>query len=49
MLAEQWSSMVWPASKSAVNDPETGATRDTLVQVGKASVSIPNGFVSITA
>lgn len=38
--------MVWPASPSAVHNPDTGVEKETLVNVGKASVEVPSGFVS---
>ena len=38
--------MVWPASASAVHNPDTGVKKDTLIEVGKASVEVPSGFVS---
>jgi probable 2-oxoglutarate dehydrogenase E1 component DHKTD1 len=38
--------MVWPMSKSANYNPDTGVEKDTLLKVGKASVAIPSGFVS---
>lgn len=47
MLQQQWAGLVWPASQEAVRNPETGVYRETLVKVGKASVNVPEGFVSI--
>jgi probable 2-oxoglutarate dehydrogenase E1 component DHKTD1 len=47
MLQEQWNGMVWPASKEASDDPVTGVNRDILVNIGKASVMVPDGFVSV--
>ena len=38
--------MVWPASKEAVFNPETGLEKETLLNVGRASVQVPDGFVS---
>ncbi|KAK1228005.1 hypothetical protein PQX77_008968 [Marasmius sp. AFHP31] len=45
MLQEQWSDMVWPASGKATGDPDTGVDKDTLITVGKASITVPEGFV----
>lgn len=45
MLQEHWSGMVWPASKEAIRNPDTGLERQTLETVGKASVAVPEGFV----
>lgn len=46
LLKNQWSGMVWPASKEANMFPDTGVDEDTLVNVGKASVTLPvDGFV----
>ena len=47
MLQDQWSGMVWPASPEAVRDPQTGVAREVLEQVGRASVTVPNGFVRV--
>lgn len=47
MLHKQWNGLVWPASEDAVGDPETGVDPATLVNVGKASVDVPEGFVSV--
>ncbi|KZT04533.1 dehydrogenase E1 and transketolase domain-containing protein 1 [Laetiporus sulphureus 93-53] len=44
ILQEQWSGMVWPASSAAVRDPETGVGHDVLQHVGRASVTVPEGF-----
>ncbi|KAI9062004.1 dehydrogenase E1 and transketolase domain-containing protein 1 [Trametes sanguinea] len=44
VMQGQWKGMVWPASKEAVWDPETGVERDTLKRVGRASVTVPEGF-----
>ena len=46
MLQGQWKGLTWPGSKDAVRDPETGVDQETLQQVGRASVSVPEGFVS---
>lgn len=46
MLQQQWAGLVWPASQEAVRNPETGVDQETLVKVGKASVDVPEGFVS---
>jgi probable 2-oxoglutarate dehydrogenase E1 component DHKTD1 len=42
----KWTEMVWPTSSSAVSNPDTGVAKETLIQVGKASVEVPAGFVS---
>ena len=41
-----WSGMVWPASEEARHDPETGVDRTVLERVGRASIAVPEGFVS---
>ncbi|KAF8873445.1 ribonucleotide reductase [Gymnopilus junonius] len=48
MLQEQWSGMVWPASEAAVHDPATGVNRAVLDRLGRASVAVPEGFVSFS-
>ncbi len=48
MLQEQWAGMVWPISKGAVQSPDTGVDKDILIRVGKASVQVPQGFVSFS-
>lgn len=40
-----WSDLVWPTDARAVVHPGTGVKRDVLVEVGKQSVSVPDGFV----
>ena len=40
------SGMVWPASEKAKLDPETGVDRTILERVGRASIAVPEGFVS---
>jgi probable 2-oxoglutarate dehydrogenase E1 component DHKTD1 len=42
----KWTEMVWPTNSSAVPNPDTGVVKETLLQVGKASVEVPTGFVS---
>ncbi|KAJ7695948.1 dehydrogenase E1 and transketolase domain-containing protein 1 [Mycena rosella] len=44
MLEKQWTGMVWPASSAAERNPETGVEPEQLKDVGRASVSIPDGF-----
>ncbi|KAI0312699.1 dehydrogenase E1 and transketolase domain-containing protein 1 [Amylostereum chailletii] len=44
MLEEQWKGMVWPGSKNAVKNPDTGVSRAVLEKVGRASVTVPEGF-----
>jgi len=47
MLEGQWAGMVWPASAGARWDPETGVEGNVLRRVGRGSVAIPDGFVSL--
>jgi probable 2-oxoglutarate dehydrogenase E1 component DHKTD1 len=49
MLEGKWSELVWPNSESAKHEPDTGVERDTLIEVAKASVTLPEDFVSFTA
>ena len=42
----EWAGMVWPASEEAKHDPETGVDRAVLERVGRASIAVPEGFVS---
>ena len=49
MLEQQWSEMVWPASSDAIRSPTTGMDTGTLGMVGRASVAVPDGFVSSQA
>ncbi|EIM89258.1 dehydrogenase E1 and transketolase domain-containing protein 1 [Stereum hirsutum FP-91666 SS1] len=44
MLKDQWSSMVWPASSEAQNDPDTGVEKGVLESVGRASVKVGENF-----
>ena len=44
-LEGQWSSMVWPASKEADSNPDTGVDIKTLEHIGKASVTVTDDFV----
>ena len=37
--------MVWPSGPEAEHEPITGLEVDELVQVGKASVTLPETFV----
>ena len=46
-LAGKWKEMVFPCSKGAVHDPETGVDAKILQTVGEASIRTPEGFVSI--
>lgn len=45
MLQGKWSQMVWPATSSAEHQPATGVASETLKEVGKASVTLPDSFV----
>ncbi|KAG6816029.1 hypothetical protein H0H87_009275 [Tephrocybe sp. NHM501043] len=47
MLQAQWSGMVWPGSEDAIYDPQTGVQEETLKAVGRASVAVPDNFVSL--
>jgi probable 2-oxoglutarate dehydrogenase E1 component DHKTD1 len=40
--------MVWPASAEADFNPETGVWKEWLVKIGRASVDVPEVFVSIS-
>lgn len=44
---KQWTPVVWPASTQANGNPETGLESMTLTKVGKASVEVPDNFVSL--
>ncbi|KAJ7288209.1 Transketolase, pyrimidine binding domain-containing protein [Mycena rebaudengoi] len=45
MLGGQWWGMVWPADASAAErSPETGVEQDLLKNIGRASVTVPEGF-----
>jgi 2-oxoglutarate dehydrogenase complex dehydrogenase (E1) component-like enzyme len=46
MLEKQWAGMVWPTSATAERNPATGVEQELLKDVGRASVNIPEGFVS---
>jgi probable 2-oxoglutarate dehydrogenase E1 component DHKTD1 len=46
MLEGKWSKLVWPNSEAASHEPDTGVDRDVLVKVAKASVTLPEDFVS---
>jgi probable 2-oxoglutarate dehydrogenase E1 component DHKTD1 len=41
------SDLVWPTDARAAVNPDTGVEREVLVEVGKRSVSVPDGFVGI--
>ena len=43
----EWAGMVWPAHEEARHDPETGVDRTVLERVGRASIAVPEGFVSL--
>ncbi|KAH8085477.1 dehydrogenase E1 and transketolase domain-containing protein 1 [Cristinia sonorae] len=45
MLEKQWSGLKWPRNaSSAERNPDTGVEREILSGVGKASVTVPEGF-----
>jgi probable 2-oxoglutarate dehydrogenase E1 component DHKTD1 len=46
MLEGKWSELVWPNSELAKHEPDTGVERNTLIEVAKASVTLPEDFVS---
>lgn len=41
--------MVIPKSSEAIRDPETGVAEEMLKRVGKASVEVPERFVSVSS
>lgn len=45
VLQAQWKGMVWPAAEKAEHDPATGIAHEVLERVGRASVTVPSGFV----
>ncbi len=45
MLQNQWKGIVWPADETAERDPPTGVARTMLEKIGRASVTVPSGFV----
>jgi len=45
MLQGQWIGIVWPADEIADRDPKTGVLRTVLENIGRASVTVPSGFV----
>ena len=45
MLQGQWKGLVWPASEQAEHDPTTGVAQEVLEKAGRASVTVPPGFV----
>jgi probable 2-oxoglutarate dehydrogenase E1 component DHKTD1 len=45
MLQGQWMDIVWPADEIADRDPPTGVVRTVLENIGRASVTVPSGFV----
>jgi hypothetical protein len=46
LLDGKWKGYAWPASDQAEHNPDTGVAKDVLIEVGKASVTLPEGFVS---
>ncbi|EPQ50911.1 2-oxoglutarate dehydrogenase, E1 component [Gloeophyllum trabeum ATCC 11539] len=40
----RWKDTVWPAGESALWDPETGLDAHSLKAIGRASVTVPEGF-----
>lgn len=47
MLQGHWKGIVWPADETAERDPLTGVARTVLENIGRASVTVPSGFVSL--
>ena len=47
MLQGKWSKLVWPNSDAAKHELDTGVDRELLTEVAKASVALPDNFVSI--
>ena len=45
MLQGQWMGVVWPADEIADREPPTGVVRTVLEPIGRASVTVPSGFV----
>lgn len=46
MLEKQWTGLVWPKdAKEEERFPDTGVSQDVLLDIGKASVQLPEGFV----
>jgi probable 2-oxoglutarate dehydrogenase E1 component DHKTD1 len=45
MFQGQWKGLVWPASEEAEHVPATGVARKVLEKAGRASVTVPAGFV----
>nr|XP_019012250.1 oxoglutarate dehydrogenase (succinyl-transferring), E1 component [Kwoniella pini CBS 10737]OCF51031.1 oxoglutarate dehydrogenase (succinyl-transferring), E1 component [Kwoniella pini CBS 10737] len=44
MLQGKWSNYVWPAGPQAEHHPETGVQKSELVEIAKASVTLPENF-----
>lgn len=49
MLDGKWSDYVWPAGQQADHSPSTGVAKAQLLEMGKASVTLPDAFVSCLA
>ena len=47
MLQGHWKGIVWPADETAERDPPTGVARTVLENIGRASVTVPSGFVRL--
>ena len=45
MLQGQWMGIVWPADEIADRDLPTGVVGTVLENIGRASVTVPSGFV----
>ncbi|EMD32179.1 hypothetical protein CERSUDRAFT_118815 [Gelatoporia subvermispora B] len=44
MLGGPWAGLTWPAKADAVRDPETGVAEEVLLDIGRASVAVPDDF-----
>jgi probable 2-oxoglutarate dehydrogenase E1 component DHKTD1 len=46
-VVREWSDLFWPTDARTIVNPDTGVEREFLIEVGKRSVSVPDGFVGI--
>ncbi|WWC87694.1 oxoglutarate dehydrogenase (succinyl-transferring), E1 component [Kwoniella dendrophila CBS 6074] len=44
MLQVKWKNFVWPAESHADHNPDTGVDKQQLVEIAKASVTLPDNF-----
>lgn len=47
MLRGKWKDIVWPLSSAARHEPDTGKDQNELKEIAKASVTLPETFVSV--